>query len=313
MKSAHDARGELARIDLNLLQVLDVLLEERGVTRAAVRLGMTQSAVSHALSRLRETFGDPLLVRTPQGMLPTARAESLAAPLHAALESVQRAISGEDAIFDPPTARRTFTISTADYAGFVLLPDLAARLANEAPNVDLVVVPSSDAPIEALESGAHDVCIGLKKHARAGIKMQQILEDRFVTVVRRDHPAISRGKKMTLESYVSLPHVLISPHGRGRVRGLVDDALAEHGRTRRVAMVLPHFLVAPMVIAQSDLVLTIAERVADRFAETFALRVLEPPVELGTFELHQLWHERVHEDPAHAWFRRTLAEVAKAT
>jgi DNA-binding transcriptional LysR family regulator len=305
MSTAHEP------IDLNLLRVLDVLLEERGVTRAAVRLGMTQSAVSHALSRLRTSLGDPLLVRTPQGMIPTARAETLAGPLHAALAGVERALTDGEARFDPKTTKRTFTISTADYAGFVLLPRLAARLEQEAPNIDLVILPSTNEPIEPLENGALDLCIGLKKHARAGIRLQHLLEDRFVTIVRKDHPAVSRGRRMTLDTYVELSHILISPHGRGRVRGFVDEALAEHNRTRRVALVLPHFLVAPHVVAETDLVLTVTKRVADRFAEFANLRLLEPPLEIPGFDLHQLWHERLHEDPAHAWLRRTIAEVAK--
>lgn len=300
-------------IDLNLLRVLDVLFEERGVTRAAARLGMTQSAVSHALARLRESLQDPLFVRTPQGMLPTARAEALAAPLRAALRGVEDALTGAQTKddFDPQTAKKTFSLSTADYAGFLLLPRLAQKLEREAPFIDLTVLSATDEPVEHLENGEYDLCVGLKKHAKTGIRIQQILADRFVTIVRKDHPAVSRGRRMTLETFVELNHLLIAPHGWKKRRGFVDDALAELGKKRRVAMVVPHFLVAPHVIAQTDLVLTVAKRVADIFAAPFDLRILEPPIEIEPFELYQLWHERVHEDRAHAWLRRAIAEVAR--
>lgn len=300
----------LGGIDLNLLVVLDALLSTRSVTGAAARLHLSQSATSHALARLRAALGDTLLVRSAGGLVPTLRAEQLAAPLAAALAGMAAAIARPQP-FEPATAQRSFTIGGADYAELVLLPPLMARLATEAPGVDLVLRSAGGDPVEAVLRGECDVATGpdLSTNDRPGIRARTLFTERFVCLVRRDHPAL--GKRWTAQRYAALRHAFIAP--RGRPGGVVDDALGRLGLRRRVALMIPHFLVAPFVIAQSDLVLTVAERVARAFATALPLAVVAPPLEIPGFSMMLLWHDRVHEDPAQRWLRRVLVEVAGPT
>ena len=297
---------EIHVIDLNLLSALEALLAERSVTRAAVRVGLTQPAMSHALARLRKTLGDPLFVRTSAGLVPTPRCERLAEPLERILREVARMVE-PPAAFDPKTSRRKFRVATTDYVELVLLPRLFARLREEAPNVNLqfVAVPSNAG--SALIEERVDVVIGLHGSFEegAGFRTQKLFDDSFVCVVREGHPK----KKLTLEAFVELPHLLISP--RGASGSIVDDALAKLGLRRRVALDLPHFLVAPHVIKESDLVLTLAGRVANVLVPVLGLRQLAPPIELATFAMAMLWHERAHADEAHVWLRRMISETAR--
>lgn len=305
---AHMHAGNLAAVDLNLLVALDAILAERSVTRAAARLGLTQPAMSHALRRLRDLFGDELLVRTRTGMVPTARGEALEQPLRATLRDLDALIHQGEAGFDPRTAAATFTIATTDYGAFVLLPALLPVLEREAPRIDLRLVSVPDPMADALADGRVDFVIATRPPDAAVLHKQPLCEERFVCVMRAGHPA---GKKpLTLERYVSLSHALVAP--RGRLGGAVDDALAARGLSRRVAVTIPNFLVAPAVIASSDLVVTLAERVARTFAKAFDLVITEPPVELSGFSMDFIWHERRHRDAAHVWMRRTVASALRA-
>jgi DNA-binding transcriptional LysR family regulator len=307
MQSAHER--SLAGIDLNLLVILDALLAERHVTRAAQKVGLTQSATSHALARLRALLEDPLLVRGPRGTLvATPRAETLAVPLRRALESLQTALRG-DAPFDPATARASFRIATSDYAEIVLLPPLIRRLAQEAPGIDLWAVPVPDLPAPVLAAGELDLC--LAPHAQggfpAGIYQKRLFDEDFRCVVRKGHPAAAQ--RLTLARFCDLSHALVAP--RGTPGSFVDDALARMGKTRRVVVRVPHFLVAPHVIASSDLVVTIPTRIAEIHAAPLGLALLPPPVEVPPFTFSMTWHERAHHDPAQRWLRDTLAKVAR--
>jgi DNA-binding transcriptional LysR family regulator len=300
MKKLH-----LASVDLNLLVALDALLTARSVTRAAAQLGLTQSATSHALGRLRQLFGDELLIRSPRGMLPTPRAEELAIPIRAVLLDIERAVAHAPG-FDPATATTTFTIAAQDYAELLLLPALIERLRVEAPGVALAVVPAGDGCWEDLEAGRVDLVLAPFAPERGGLCQKHLFDERFVCLLREGHPAAKR--KLTLDRFVELPHALIAPGGRPG--GSVDDALALLGRTRRVTLMVPHFLVAPHIIARSDLVLTVPERIARHFAGLLPLRVLTPPIELPGFRMHQLWHERRSRDPRLTYLRKLIAEVA---
>ena len=279
----------LDAMDLNLLRVLDALLSERQLTRAARRVGLSQPAMSHALARLREHLGDPLFVRTPRGLVPTARAAQLAAPLRTALTALEQAFAGA-AAFDPTTARRTFTIATADYGSFVIIPRLVERLAREAPGVDLWVHNVASDPVEQLSLGDVDLVIGPRFGWRelSSIHTRQLYHERFVCLVRRDHPRVKR--RLDLETWVSLPHMFIAP--RGRPGGVVDEVLARAGRSRRVALAVPHFLVAPHVVATSDMVVTLGALMAEPFTRLLPLKLVEPPVTLPGFDVQLCWHER---------------------
>jgi DNA-binding transcriptional LysR family regulator len=303
MMNMHDTN--LAGLDLNLLVALDAMLLERNVTRAADRVGLSQPAMSHALSRLRGWFDDPLLVRSAAGMVPTTRARDLEGPLRRALEQMRDVVRSPTA-FDPSTAERTFVLVTTDYGETLVLPDLLARLRNQAPGVNLLASPELADWAARLEDGSCDVFVGpLGPRTPAGIRSVQLFRERFVCLLRKDHP-IGR-RKLTLERFTSLQHVLVAP--RGKAGSAVDDALAAKGLRRRVAAMVPHFLVAPLIVAQTDLVLTLPERTARKFAELLSLRLVAPPVELTGFAVHQAWHERVHRDPFHRWMREQVSAV----
>ncbi len=292
-------------LDLNLLLTLEALLAERSVTRAAARLGLTQSALSHALARLREHVGDPLFVRGPAGMLPTPRAEALAGPVQDALSAIRAALDARP--FDPATARGVVRLGTTDYASFVLVPALAARLRAEAPGLDLHVSAVASEGMNELASGAVDLVVTrpLQGDVRGGLYQQVVFEDHFLCVLRAGHPAADR---LDLDAFVAWPHVLVAP--RGQTGGVVDTVLAAHGLSRRVAVLLPHFLVAPHIVAASDAIVTLAARVAHRLAEPLGLVLRPPPLALPGFEMAMVWHERTHRDPAARWVRERVTEVA---
>ena len=303
----HDAHDGLAGVDLNLVLALDALLAERHVTRAAARLGITQSAASHTLARLRELIGDPILVRGPRGtMMPTPRAEQLAPQIHRVLLDLAGVLRGES--FDPATARRTFRIGASDYVELVLLPKLAERVSRLAPGIDLWVHSFTDYGDEELAAGVLDVVIGPPRSSvRPAATFEKVLFDEsFTCILRSKHP-LADGR-MTLARYCAVPHVLIAP--RGTPGSYVDDALRALGKTRRVALAVPHFLVVPHIIAGSDLVATIATRVAALFTETLDLVTLPPPVQIPKFQIALAWHERNHQDAAHRWLREQLLAVA---
>lgn len=304
----HAAHDELSGVDLNLVVALDALLAERHVTRAAAKLGITQSAASHALARLRDLLGDPLLVRGPRGaMVPTPRASELAPAIHRLLDELAGVLRGQGG-FDPATATHTFRIGAADYVELVLLPRLVERLSRIAPGIDLWVHSFGDWGDAELAAGVLDVVIGPPRRASrpAGSYEKVLFEESFTCVVRKGHPLA--GTRMTLPRYAAANHVLVAP--RGTPGSLVDDALAAEGRARRIAVAVPHFLVVPYVVAASDLIATLPSRVAALFAETAGLARMPPPVELAPFHMAMAWHERMHDDVRHRWLREQLLAVA---
>lgn len=289
---------------MNLVPTLDALLEERSVTRAAARLGVTQSAVSHGLRKLRDHFGDELLVRSPSGLTLTPRAERLAEAVRKSLELLERA--DEEAPFDPETTHRSFTIVMADHVALVLLGGLVARVAAEAPNVDLVIRPLVTDSERALETGAVDLLVAGPRATPASCYRQKLADDGWVTLVREGHPLA--GKRMDLDQFLALRHVLVAPRGVGR--GPVDEALDAMGRRRRVAVRVPQLSLAAFLVARSDLVTTAIASAARVVAENLPIRAVETPLDLPAGTWIQLWHERSQRDPGHAWLRRILAEIA---
>ncbi|CAO4148466.1 PCP degradation transcriptional activation protein [Methylorubrum aminovorans] len=300
---------DIASFDLNLLKAFDALYAERHVTRAGLRIGLSQSAMSGTLTRLREVLGDELFVRTPSGMRPTARADDLAGPVADALRLVRGALQADG--FEPATAERAFTVAMSDYAAFVLLPPLLARLGVEAPGIDLRVrgMFGRGEAVELLDSGEANLAVGVPVEASARILTRPLLREGFACVARRGHPAFADG--VDLEAFVAVPHLLVSPEGDGA--GLVDRKLAELGLKRRVVLGLPQFLVAPFIVAESDLVATLAARVARRCADVgVGIAVHEPPVVLPDWPLALMWHRRADAHAATAWLRDVIAEVAAA-
>lgn len=302
------ANAPPAPFDLNLLRALQALLAERHVTRAAARLGITQPAMSHALARLRTTLADPILVRTRAGMAPTPRAEAIGAHLERVLADVDELVA-TPAAFDPSTSTRRFRVATSDYIELVLFPKLLARVWEEGPSIDVRVVNLGLTMGDHLTQGEVDLGIGPLGTFRSlprGTKAQKLFDDEFVCVLREDHPFAKR--RMTLDDFCALPHALVSPSGQSG--SYVDTALAKLGRTRRVAVELPHFLVAPHIVQETDAVLTLAKRLADVLAPMLGLRRVPPPIEVPGFTMSMVWHERNHADPAHTWLRGALTKVA---
>jgi DNA-binding transcriptional LysR family regulator len=306
----YQQRMDVASFDLNLLKAFDALYAERSVTHAGLRIGLSQSAMSGALTRLREVFEDELFVRTSTGMQPTPRAHDLAGPVADALRLVRSALGAE--VFDHRTSDQVFTIAMSDYAAFVLLPPLLARLGVEAPRVDLRVrgMFGRDEAIALLDGGEADLAVGVPVDASARIFALPLFRESFVCVARRGHPAFAEG--VSLQTFAGSPHLLVSPEGDRS--GLVDRELAKVGLTRRVLLSLPQFLVAPFVIAETDLIATLSSRVARRFAQTGVGIVLhEPPIVLPTWPLAMMWHRRTDAHAATTWLRQVVAEVTIAS
>ncbi len=296
----------LRAVDLNLLVALQALLAERNVTRAAKAVGLTQPAMSNALSRLRDLFGDPLLIRTPGGMQPTPRAEGLTAPLAAALRQIEAEVL-RSKVFQPESCDLTFNVATQDYEQLVLLPPLMEKLAKVAPRVRLHITTHRDRlPIEDLQQGRIDFMIGVQQESHAGLYKTPLLDDRFICAMHDKHPDVKA--RLTLQRYAALDHLLISPYGG--MSGYVDEALADHGLTRNVKLAVPHFSLAPFVLLRSNFVLTLPERAARLFADHLPIKLAKPPLEIPGFSEFLFWHERTHGDPAYAWFRQILKEVA---
>ena len=296
----------LASLNLNLLLALAALLDEANVTRAAARLGVTQSAMSHNLRQLRALLGDRLLVRGPRGMLRTPHAEALRGPLRRGLGELERVVAGRVG-WSPATDARVFHLALGDYVGVQILPPLLEVLGREAPRVDVDVRPADLRDSTAqLEAGELDVVVALDASDTPGLRQRALLSDTFVCVARRGHPELQGP--LDLDRFCELPHVLISP--RGLSGSFVDSALARLGRRRRVALRVPYFLVAPLVVARSDLLLTAPARLAHDLAQHYPLQILPAPLELPRFTLNLIWHERFDDDPAHRWLRDALCRAA---
>jgi len=290
------------RLDLNLLLTLDVLLAERNVTRAAQRLSLSQPSVSVQLAKLREVFGDPLLVPARHGMLPTARAEELREPLREALESLGRAVAPASA-FDPARATTTWRVAAADYAESAILLPVLAGLRAAAPNTRLAVVEAVPLRMaRQLEQGEIDLFFHTSVGAPPGLHRRVLFHERYVLAGRAGHPRLKR--RPTLAQFCALEHVVVSLGGGGFV-GPTDEALAEKGLARRVALSVPHFLFMISVLASTDMVAMLPERLARNAP---GLRLVEAPIEVPGYEMAMLWHERRHRDAGHRWLRERIAQ-----
>lgn len=292
--------ADLRSADLNLLIVLNALLDERSVTRAAARLGMSQPAASRALARLRVLFSDALLVDGPGGYMPTARAEEMRPLLRNTLEGVSELLEGRT--FNPIQAAGSIRLLMLDLEAAVLTPRLIASLAEHAPAVDLEVVPPRQRPMEALEADVVDALIGVVEDAPAGIRKRKLYQDEFVTLMRAEHPAA--GRKLTLERFLELDHLVVSITGSGRA--WVDETLARSGRHRRVKVRVPSFFAAVEIAARSDLVMTLPSSLARTAADMRRFIMAPPPLDLGRVVMSLAWHARHQDAPRHIWLRKMI-------
>ena len=297
---------DIRNVDLNLLVALDALLAERSVSRAAVRLHLSQPATSALLARLRELFGDPLLLRGAREMLPTPRALELLGPVKRVLDEIDALVQPRSA-FDPASALHTFTLSASDYVEYALLPALVDYVERHAQGVRLAVRPLDLQNVERqLAGGEVDLCVTGLQNAPAGLHTRPLYTERIVAVVRRNHPGI--GAELSLDTFCSMEHLLVSVRGGG-FSARIDEVLASLGRKRRVRLAVPHFLLVPEIVARSDMISALPERLARGHAKT--LRILEPPLEIEGFTVGEIWHERNQREPAQQWLRDVLLDLAQ--
>lgn len=299
--------ANLSRLDLNLLVALDALLTERSVTRAAARVGLGQSAMSHNLARLRTLFEDDLLTRGPNGMRPTPRALSLVDPVRVVLSKVQDLVARQKA-FDPPTAERLFRIGLPDSVEVLLGPALLAHLCEAAPGIRLRLYSTDRLRLlDELDADRLDLGIGIGTFPEGKLhhKQRVLATDTYVCMFNVDRVGVS--PPISLEDYVRLPHVLTSL--REGERGVVDEALAKLGLRRTVALTTPRFMAVPFLVARAAVVTTMPSRLARFFAAALGLSLSPAPVELPELSVSLLWHASYDVDPAHVWLRRTLSGI----
>ena len=309
---------DLSRTDLNLLVLFEVVLEERHVGRAADRLNLTPSAVSHGLGRLRQLLNDPLFLRTPKGVVPTVRATELAGPVADVLARARSVISTAEP-FDPARSTRRFTIAAADGTSAVLLPPLLAKLRKSAPGIDISIrqllpTPGETSPERAwrfafadLEARAMDIAIIPFDDIPARFHRRTLYEEDFVVAMRAGHPF---AKAPTLDRYCEMQHLVVS-HA-GDAHGFVDEVLAKQGRSRRIALTVPNFMFALAVIAETDLISALPRRFAAMHAPRFDVVTVEAPLPLGRFRLNAIAPKAAMMDAGLAWFFNVLAGAEPA-
>jgi DNA-binding transcriptional LysR family regulator len=296
----------LESIDLNLLVVFDAIMKERNITRAAQRVGLSQPAMSSALSRLRKTFNDPLFVRTARGMQPTPYAELLAPPIQRACELVASSLT-LGAAFDPRASMRTFTVYLTDIGQGIFLPKLLPVLEDRAPRVRMKVlrIPERGAH-EAMAAGDVDLAVGLFPDLKAGFFQQRLYRDEFVCLIRADHPRARGG--ISVKQFAEMRHAVVSTAGTGH-EAAIERAFAEQRQHRRVALTLPHWMAVPIIVARTDYIVTVPRRLAVAFAAFPGITIVDPPIRIEPFDIRQHWHERYHHDPANRWLRALVAEL----
>lgn len=295
------------RYDLNLLPVFVTLMEERNVTRAAARLGITQPALSNALGRLRTVMRDPLFVRARYGIEPTALALDLAPAIADALAKIDAVVLGQQA-FDPALAERLVTLAPNGFVEFALIPGIVARLGEVAPGITLRLTPyGTDLAETGVVSGTTAMALGRVVDAPDNIVVQHIMDEGFACVVRAGHPQVTG--ELTRAQFERLKHVNVMPPGR--LRAGLFQALERQGLRREVALSVTHFLAVPEMVAATDFCATLPRLICQRLAHDPRLKVVEAPVDLGTFPVHMAWHVRYRNDPAHRWLRSLIVEMAR--
>ncbi|HCA18842.1 MAG TPA: LysR family transcriptional regulator [Alcaligenes faecalis] len=296
------------QLDLHLLRVLQSLLKEHSVSRTAIRLGMSQPAVSNALRRLREITGDPILLRGKKGMVPTERGPFLLAHATEALQAIER-ISATAEPVDPSQSTRVFNLGAPDYLDGAFIPDIAERVRRQAPQARLVVHtinPDLDY-VQALEEGELDVVIGNWLEPPEKLHLARLFDDDVVCMLGRHHPLAQRG--LSLQHYLEMPHLAPSAHVTDK-RGFIDGCLSEQGISRQVQMVVPYFGLVPGILSRTDMVFTTNRQFAEYYARILPITVLPCPVHFPLMRFYQLWHPRTHNAAELLWFRRCIAQAA---
>jgi len=297
----------LKQFDLNLLIIFQSVYQHNSVSKAAEALCISQSALSHALARLRQKLDDALFIRINNCMTPTQRAIELAAQLERALPIIEHAVYSPGT-FDAKTAHKTFTLVATDYTEYCLLPKLVQHLAKVAPNVSLRVLPANNINVSAmLEDNAIDFALGFEHQMfqSSTIAYSTWLTDSYATLVRREHPQIAGA--ITLEQFLQIPHILIAPWGEKR--GVVDQVLAKQGLTRTIALQLPSVLVAPHVLTNSDYLLTLPQQIAEQVTHGNQCQLFAPPIEIPNYQLNIYWHKLNSDKPEIKWLVSVISDL----
>ncbi|MEM6581426.1 MAG: LysR family transcriptional regulator [Pseudomonadota bacterium] len=296
----------LGGLDLNLLRVFDAVMTERHVTRAGDKLYLSQSAVSHALGRLRHTLKDELFIKVPGGVMPTPRAEELAAPIASALRQLEAALKPTE--FDPTQTTRAFRIAAHDYFTTLMAAPLARELARKAPGCSFRVRPTAGRALQQLDNQEVDFAISAFGELPDRFESTPLLQDRYVCVMAPDHELAQ--KTLTMHRFAKARHLLISP--KGDERGFIDQLLAAEGLTRQVAMIVNQFSSAGNIVEHSDLVLTLPERLGKRFEKENGLTLKDCPVTSPRAfnETSIAWHRHYGKHPALEWMRQTICDLS---
>ncbi|RJG04430.1 LysR family transcriptional regulator [Noviherbaspirillum sedimenti] len=301
MNTAHNAS-----LDLNLIAVFDALLREQNVSKAADQLGMSQSAMSHALRRLREFFNDPLFVKTGRGMKPTPRAEDLAATVLGVMGSIRNDLLVATR-FDAKKAKRAFSLCMTDLGELIFLPPLIERLREAAPNCTIQSIRIRPKEIfNALESGEIDLALGSLHSIPKGLFQQQLYMRSFTTIVSCKNKKI--GDEISVDQYFEMEHITVAL--ADRTEGYYDSVVDDYGRERKIYFTTPHFLTIPLIIERNpDLIATVPRELGTVFSKFNTVRMVPPPIPLPQFTLRQHWHPRYHHDEANTWLRRLVKET----
>ncbi|NRR31686.1 LysR family transcriptional regulator [Oxalobacteraceae bacterium] len=296
----------MAAFDLNLLPVALAIYEERSVSAAASKLGMSQPAVSVALNKLRKALGDPLFVRTARGMDPTPRALSLISPTRDILQRLQTDVLASEE-FNPATTTRKFTLALSDIGEMTFLPRLLERLRRDAPGASMCSVSMAPAELAvAIENGEVDLAVGYFPDLKnRNFFQQRLFSHSFICLLGAGH-AHARST-MNLEEFLALGHAVIKAEGRSQE--LFEQHLVRQGISRRIVLSTPHFMSIPFLIASSDLVATVPRAVGESFAQFAAIKLVQPPLAIPSFDLKQHWHRKYAKEGANIWLRRVIAEL----
>lgn len=299
---------DLSTIDLNLLVAFEALIEERSVTLAAQRLHLGQPAMSAALGRLRIVFEDELFIRIGREMQPTSKATEITSGILAALNQIRQTLEASQ-VFDPSISSRRFAIGSPDYTSYVLLPSLLEFCAQNAPQLDFRLIGyEKDSVGELLKQGAIDVALGVFPTPPQQTHHVALFQERFVGIARQGHPSVERGT-MSLETFASQPHALVTL--RRDTTGEIDRLLAQYHLQRRVALTTPHMLALPAILAATNLIATLPDRVAVQLARLHNLKRFELPVETETWTVSMLWSKLSDQDASNSWLRQTLSAIGR--
>jgi len=298
----------IRKSDLHLLLCFDALASTGSVSQAAHRMGITQPAMSNVLARLRERYADLLFVKTRNGMSPTPKALDLIEPIRRAIDQVGQVLAPAGS-FDPRTCKARLTVTATDYVEFVLMPHLVQSLEKQAPGVELEIrVANRQMASQWLSRGEIDFRIGWVRRPPAELRFKKLYTDRFVCLVRTRHPVIRN--ELSVDDYCTLRHVRTAVHNMPETGPTIDEAVATVGRTLRIGVVSHDFLSLPFLVAKSDLIATLPERLAKPFVRTLPLKILPPPIKLPELAITLFWHERSQRSPLHRWFRDLAGAIA---